>query len=648
MKPLQQAGIVPACLLWCMLCVQTVCARVDSVRIVQVDTVVAPFKALGQIMTDSSSGSTVISKTNIRRMDYRSVPELLQRSTAAYPRFTGGFGQHNAMTFMGEDPANHVYSVNGRHVFDPWSWRLHTEQLSVEGIERIEILHGTDAIGLGGGMGLHAINMQQIIYDTKTPITRLWYAQGGGEFLATDVTLSQNVTPSMNATVGLRRSGAIGRFDQTDFDIWNVRSAFRWTPSRRMHVQVSYDLASLNTDLWGGVNAEDMTTITEATAIPVFETLRDLTRRHDLQATAAYLPNADSSTIMQATAYASLSSIRRLRSSSVQFLFPDDSTDVVSRGYTYGMQVRLQQQLGALTLRAGASLDALHHDESPVAASVATARLQTWVHGSLRLTSVLDLRVAARLLQDQYGSSTGGGVALHCRASSASTYVVDISTAPRYAGPTEITSVGQRPLSERHVLARVLASYNVDRMTLSAEAFYRSMADVMAGAWTRASDILPVIVAPRTDNRGSASILGAMLRADGRWKNIEFRSTLRVVRTSTEDAVTVVEMPLISGNLTAAYVFETASNSVRLGTTIGMQTATEGPGFSPLTWTMVSRDVTQALTTNGVDAYVSATVGNADIRLAFENILGVPWFSVAGYPEISRNFRLSVHWSFFD
>jgi hypothetical protein len=63
---------------------------------------------------------------------------------------------------------------------------------------------------------------------------------------------------------------------------------------------------------------------------------------------------------------------------------------------------------------------------------------------------------------------------------------------------------------------------------------------------------------------------------------------------------------------------------------------------------MVSRDVTQALTTNGVDAYVSATVGNADIRLAFENVLGVPWFSVAGYPEISRNFRLSVHWSFFD
>lgn len=648
MKPLQQAGIVPACLLWCILSVQSVYARLDSARVAQTDTVVAPCKALGQIMTDTNRASSVITKADIRRMDYRSLPELLQRSTGAYPRFTGGFGQHNAMTFMGEDPANHVYSVNGRHVFDPWSWRLHTEQVSVEGMERIEILHGTDAVGLGGGMGLHAINMQQIIYDTKTPITRLWYAQGGGEFLATDVTLSQNVAPSMNATFGLRRSGAIGRFDQTDFDVWNVRSAFRWTPSTSMHMQVSYDLASLNTDLWGGVNAPDMTAITEATAIPVFESLRDLTRRHDLQATAAYLPNADSSTIMQVTAYATLSSIRRLRSSSVQFLFPDDSTDVVSRGHTYGTQVRLQQQLGALTLRAGASLDALNHEGSPIAANVATARLQTWAHGSLRLTSALDLRVAARLLQDQYGSSTGGGVALHWRTSTASSYVFDISTAPRYAGPTEITSQGQRPLSERHVLARVLASYSIDRFTMSAEAFYRSMADVMAGAWTRTSDSLPVIVAPRTDNRGSASILGVMLRADGRWKNIEVRSTMRVVRTSSEDSITVVDMPLISANLTAAYVFETASNSVRLGTTIGMQTATAGPGFSPLTWTMVSRDVAQSFTTNGVDAHVSATVGNADIRLAFENILGVPWFSVAGYPEISRNFRLSVHWSFFD
>jgi hypothetical protein len=45
---------------------------------------------------------------------------------------------------------------------------------------------------------------------------------------------------------------------------------------------------------------------------------------------------------------------------------------------------------------------------------------------------------------------------------------------------------------------------------------------------------------------------------------------------------------------------------------------------------------------------VTATVGNAVVRAAFENILGIPWFSVAGYPQISRNFRLSVHWSFFD
>ena len=648
MKPLQQAGIVPACLLWCILCVQIGSAKVDSAHVGQVDTAVAPFKALGRIMTDSNLASTVIAKTDIRRLDYRSLPELLQRSTGAYPRFTGGYGQHNALTFMGEDPASHVISVNGRQVFDPWSWRLHTEQLSVEGIERIEILHGTDAIGLGGGMGLHAMNMQQIIYDTRTPITRLWYAQGGGEFLATDVTLSQNVAPTMNATVGLRRSGAIGRFDQTDFDVWNVRTAFRWAPSRRMHVQLSYDLASLNTDLWGGVSAEDVSTITEPTAVPMFQSLRDLSRRHDLQATAAFLPGADSSTIMQATAYATISSLQRLRSPSVQFLFPDEGTDFVTRGRTYGTQMRLQQHLGALKLHAGASLDLLQLDESPVAARIATARMQTWAHLSLRLTSAIDLRTAARLLQDQYGSSSGGGIALHWRASSASTYMIDVSTAPRYPGPTEITSVGQRTRSERHVLARALALYKSDRHIVSAEAFYRSMADVMAGSWPLSSDTVSAIVAPRTENRGTASILGMTLRTEGRWKDLEWRSTIRVVRTQADDSVTVVNMPLASGTLTAAYVYETASNSVRIGTTFGLQTSMSGPGYSPLTWTYVSRGVMQALTTNGIDAHVSASVGNADIRLAFENILGVPWFSVAGYPEISRNFRLSLHWSFFD
>ncbi|MBU3742242.1 MAG: hypothetical protein FGM24_08145 [Candidatus Kapabacteria bacterium] len=483
--------------------------------------------------------------------------------------------------------------------------------------------------------------MQQIIYDTRTPITRLWYGQGGGEFIAGDVTLSQNIASNVNTTIGIRRSGAIGRFDQTAFDVWNVRAGVRWTPSARLHTLLSYDLSSFNTDLWGGVATDDLSSVTEATAVPVFATLKDLTRRHDLQLSAAYLVADDSSTILHGTIYGTYASLQRLGDSTVTYLLGNGVDDVIVRSGVGGAQVRLEQRVGSIRFVAGSSVDAMSIQESIVTNAADRVRLQAWGHATIPISERIEARFAARLLSDDLGTQAGAGASLTYRPSERSSFMLDAATAPRSPGPTERTATGTRPTAERHTLIRLVAATSAETFAVSAEAFYRGIDARILGL--RTDDA----TAPRSENTGMQHILGMVTNGRTRWGSIELSGSLRLWYVPSTEAGSA-ELPTLAGSATAAYVYQTAANDVRFGCTVGALTAMSGPGYSPLTWTFTNRIVNQSATFNGVDAHVTATVGNAVVRAAMENILGVPWFSVAGYPEISRNFRLSVHWSFFD
>ena len=51
---------------------------------------------------------------------------------------------------------------------------------------------------------------------------------------------------------------------------------------------------------------------------------------------------------------------------------------------------------------------------------------------------------------------------------------------------------------------------------------------------------------------------------------------------------------------------------------------------------------------NGLNAFVTTRLGNAFIRLSYENIFDRGSYFVPVYPQLDRNFRLSVSMSFFD
>lgn len=632
-----QAGLVPACLLFMLVNAYHGHARADSTVVPKPDSIPRPLTTLGRIGDDLFA----IGKDRIRVVQYRSLPELLTRSTAALPRSLGGFGQHNALSFMGEDPSAHVYSMHGRRLMEPWSGSLHLEQISPEGLERIEVAHGTDAIGLGGGMSLHAVNLQQIVYNTATPITRIWYSQGGGELIAGDVTLSQNVASGINATIGIRRSGAIGRYDRTDFDVWNVRAGLRWTPSEHTHLLLSYDLASLNTDLWGGVRDTVQADISETTSLPVYDALRDESRRHDVQLTATQLLSDDRSSEVTGSVYMTTTDMLRQRDTTMRVNADDAGSWLTLHGRMIGAQARYLQRLGSLHVRAGASVDAVTNDASVYADEIDDMQYQAWAHAVLALSSELDLRAAGRIASMFGKVLPGGGAALRWRPVKGWRVDVDASFASR--APTASEGLELDP--ERHTL--LLGSVNVttEVLDLHVDLFHRTIGGSLQTTPIR--DVDGRTVATITRNGGTRRILGMSAMASAKWWNLRFDPVVRVMRSDL-DGTADERLPLFSGQLSVAYVYDTGVNSVRFGATIGVLAENNAPGYVPLTWSTVASDRRQPLVTNGLDLHLTALVGNASVRLAWENVIGTPWYTVSGYPEIARNVRLSVNWSFFD
>ena len=68
----------------------------------------------------------------------------------------------------------------------------------------------------------------------------------------------------------------------------------------------------------------------------------------------------------------------------------------------------------------------------------------------------------------------------------------------------------------------------------------------------------------------------------------------------------------------------------------------------PLTHSNIESRITEGITNNGIDIFANARLGNATVKLTFQNLLNSEYFQVPLYPNLGRNLRFSVFWSFFD
>ncbi|MFM7775042.1 MAG: hypothetical protein ACKO9V_09470, partial [Candidatus Kapaibacterium sp.] len=76
--------------------------------------------------------------------------------------------------------------------------------------------------------------------------------------------------------------------------------------------------------------------------------------------------------------------------------------------------------------------------------------------------------------------------------------------------------------------------------------------------------------------------------------------------------------------------------------------AFDGETFVPMNWMTGDATERQEAAIGGLDLFASAKLGNAWVKLRFQNILSNTFTTVSTFPVPVRNFSLSVAWSFFD
>lgn len=574
-------------------------------------------------------------------MRYGSLSEVLKRGTFFQPLSLGGFGQPNSINIFGGFANDIAVGFNGRSMTDLWSGAYNLEQYSPEGFDAIDLFVGTDAVGLAPQSTLTWLNLQGIRHNTATPYSVLWYAQGGGDLIAADVTLSQNIAENLNVTVGIRRNGARGVFRRTDFDVWNARVALTFTPTPRTTIDVRYDLASMNTDLWGGL-AENvvLTNVNEATAETVHSSLRDETRRHDGTLTLVQRITEDSATTLTAVAYFTANNLRRLRDSTTLTVAEPLGVDpFVVRTSTIGAVGRIDQRLGTILLRAGGSFELVQSPRFDYADSAKDMNTNFFAHAAVPLSEPLTLRLAGRFGTTWGRALSGFGAALAWRVQGA-TIEADVSMAQQASTLSE----GRNLPFERHLLG-LLSLKGIHGLTVAA--FHRRVANVYT--YGRLSDTAGtrLLDARIISANGSRAVSGLLTQATvpiGDWQVIP---VARVQYDPSIDTYAGTGIRIMT-QLDVSYRHRVGTNSVRFGVVGTLQPLFTGETYVPTRWAYVHDPREHGWSANGLDAYLIGVLGNATLRVCYENILAQRWYTVPIYPEITQNLRIMLHWTFLD
>ena len=171
--------------------------------------------------------------------DARYAGDLFRLTPGIFLRELGTAGQPSEITAEGVGWRGLPVLFDGRPLNDPVTGTFNLYDFPMEFIDRIELWEGPEAFfAAQGGTGL-TMNMVARQYNTGRPITKIRFVQGPYEHLLTDALFTQNIVRNLNLTFGVQRQVTDGRFVNTGFDSWNVRTRLRYNLSERLNLALT-------------------------------------------------------------------------------------------------------------------------------------------------------------------------------------------------------------------------------------------------------------------------------------------------------------------------------------------------------------------------------------------------------------------------
>lgn len=585
-----------------------------------------------------------VTKHDLQYLNFVGLHDILaQQVSDIYPLHLGSYGQMNAISVFGSGLRDLSLQFNGRSLDEKMFGAVNIEEYPSEMVEEIQIFTGTDAVILGDNSSGMLINLQERVFNTKSPYTHLWYSQGGYDYIASDGIFSQNIAKNWNTTLGYRRQSSGSRYTNSSLDLWNIRANLRWNPSDFTSLTLSELFTHQRIGANGGIDSTSPSIGNELLAVPLYPEYNQRVYRHDMTLSGTSLLSNDTTSSIAGTLYYTTAVWQKSRPLSMAVHAGDTISMIESKSARFGTTLRYEQTLFNLTtIRIGGVLEYQTTEETVYNEPITNGLAAGYGHIYQRLSDNLSLKGGVRLsLQNGIFVPTFGAAA-EMKSSDNISLMFDISQSSRIPSASE----GLGLKSEKHLLTLAGVHYNYDSLSFGLTGFARFINTPIISSPLR--DSTGFILTTRSTNGDTRQIYGLTTQAKYSYKSFSANGFMQLYQSS-DVLVANNRFPLFYAGITAQYTYSVGQSVMFGGLTVKFIGSHSADEFIPQTWSSIpSRTESSLASFNGIDAFVVLRLGNAYVRATYTNILSQTYYYVSIYPQLDRNLRLSVSWSFFD
>ncbi|MBL8005231.1 MAG: hypothetical protein JNL36_09050 [Candidatus Kapabacteria bacterium] len=583
-----------------------------------------------------------VSKYNLQWINYTAGSDIVTETTNSLPLHLGNYGLWNTNSYFGSGISDQTVRWNGRSLGGIIQPTIPLDILPIEFLENIEIVTGVDAVAYSDNASGALINAQEIRYNTAKPYTRLWYSQGGNDYLAADGIFSQNIAPNLNLTLGFRRMSSRGRFTSSGIDAWNVRSKLQYTLSNQSVLSFTYMFTNHDMGAFGGLNTQNTD---QFTSEPVYSGANTVLKRNDATITFSSFLNDDTTTNLTALLYYSNALTEQKN------LPYFDGVDIVNLSYKQqeaivGTSIRYEQYLVpkytlfANSLQIGGEVERISTNQTVYFGEFSGSKLSGYGIFKQHLGEMyVKASLRATLMNETVSPSFGVGAFLPFGKN-------NLLKAEAIQN-TNLRSIFEP--SDQSVVNTVYSlqlRYTADSLTIEPYLFLRNFSSKYDAFLVKNQSEIPSSIEFRDSENRTMAGFGFKFQ-NSVWRF--FYSVNAQYTYQSFDTSNTKMLPIMYGSAEVYYQHLAGSSVARLGVRVRGNSELRGMMFSPIVNSMVRYDdATMNGGFNGIDLYASAKLGDAYVRLTYMNLLNQTFGYMPIYPQLEGNFRISVGWAFLE
>lgn len=610
----------------------------DSLKIDSSAYSVLPLATHGAI--HSCNPSNTIKKADKLWQNYYNLSDLIKHKFPLLNMDLGQHGEHIHLPFFGALRKQNSVSYNGTELSFPYFQPFNYNLFSPDNYQTLQIFTGSDAVIFGNNSSGMMLNIQETIYNTRKPYTKLAYQQSNGDYISGDVTFAQNLSETMNFSAGVRSQSAKNSYRNNYFDYWNLRFSLRWNPDSLTSISLSNNYFQNKQERNGGVSpilSEDVFDF--ISNIPVLSEYQQEENINLLSLSATRQTDSDK---LYANILFSNNNVYQSRDTS------NPSYEANRFNYWFiSANTGYSKTYGALRYDIGgdARLSQVKHNKyienKNLASLFAFAKLSYFFTDNAFLSAGSRLALIDGTMYSNFGASLNLTSLLNSK--------LDLS----YSETLLNHFIALPEKKESNILAYYSLSKEFDNLEIYANAFYRDSRNINLYSVDNEKDVLsakPLVI-------GALSTYGLSLKIDFKLSdrfNIKLWNVSQMANNNGED---MDFLPKAYSGIDLSYRQEIGRSELMAGLSASFKLATDKSlAFLPLTQlngnyinNFIISNASNPMSYDGVNAYIILRLGKAAfVRLSLNNLLNSKYYYISYYPIPARSLNLSVFWEFFD